>query len=122
MRQRNTETPERCDRTGPCWYRPIRRDTAVYKQMIGNDSRIIEDEKLIADRRTAVHHHRENQRQHQNVQDRFEQRPPVAELGVAEPGPGLADDQGVNDADLSLQRLKKAGRRPRLPAGAAAAR
>src|SRR5206468_12257028 len=44
----------------------------------------------------------------------LEQRPAVAELGFPEPGAGFANDQGVNDTRLSVQRRENGGPRPRL--------
>ena len=82
--------------------------------MIRNDPGVIEDEELVADRRSSAHHHCEHQRQHQDMQDRLEQRPAVAELGFPEPGAGFANDQGVNDTRLSVQRRENGGPRPRL--------
>ena len=87
----------------------------VDEQMIRDNSGIIKYEELVADRRPATHQHREHQRQHQDVQDRLEQCPAVSELRVAETGAGFADDQGVNDARLGLQRCEHSRLRSQPP-------
>src|SRR3979409_1457300 len=83
------------------------------KQMIGNDAGIVEDEEFFSDWRPAAHLIGECERHHRVVQDRFEKPPAISELRVAEPSPGLADDQSVDDTQLGSQGLQKAGRWPR---------
>src|SRR5271166_1089871 len=83
--------------------------------MVGNDAGVIKDEEFVADRRPAPHHYPEHEREHHYVQDGLEQSPAITQSRIAEPGAGLADDQGVDDALLGSQRVEKAWLRPRLP-------
>jgi hypothetical protein len=53
----------------------------------------------------AITSKRKHHRQQSDVKDRFQEGPAIAEFRVAEPGAGLADDQGVDDAALIAQPL-----------------
>src|SRR3984893_10520297 len=81
--------------------------------MIGNDAGIVEDEEFFSDWRPGAPRHCEYERQHQDMQDRLEKRPAISELRIAEPSPGLTDDQSVDETQLGSQGLQKAGRWPR---------
>jgi hypothetical protein len=100
----NVSRPGKASHSEAIRDRIIRGGTAVNEQMIRDDAGVVKNEKLRADRRPAMHQYREHQRQHQDVQDRFEQCPAVAQGRVAEPGAGLADDQGIYDPALGPER------------------
>src|SRR5262249_42091978 len=72
--------------------------------MVRDNSGIIKNEELVTDWGPAPHHDREHERQHPDVQHRFEQRPTVPELRVCETRAGFTEYQGINNARLALQR------------------
>src|ERR1051326_8916853 len=85
------------------------RAAGVDKKQVGYEAGEVEYKKMCPNWRTALHHQREDRGQHRDVQDRFEQSPAVAELGIAEPGAGLANDQCLNDAALRVKALAETG-------------